>query len=68
MSSLGYVNLGLPSRLNVDDENDMNWVEASGEGQSVVEEFNSYDHSKRTPMDQDLLSYWGVSGLLLHVD
>ena len=42
MSSLGYANLGLPSRLNVDDENDMNWLEASMEGQSVEEEFNSY--------------------------
>jgi len=68
MSSLGYANLGLPSRLNVDDENDMNWLEASMEGQSVEEEFNSYDHSKRTSIDQDLLSYWGVSGLLSHVN
>ena len=68
MSSLGYANLGLPSRLNVDDENDMNWLEASMEGQSVEEKFNSYDHSKRTSIDQDLLSYWGVSGLLSHVN
>ena len=68
MSSLGYANLGLPSRLNVDDENDMNWHETSVEGQSVEEEFTSYDHSKRTSIDQDLLSYWGVSGLLSHVN
>jgi hypothetical protein len=61
MTSLGYVNLGLPSRLNVDDEDDMNWLEASVEGQSVDEEFTAYDHSKQAPIDQDLLSYWGVS-------
>lgn len=67
MTPLGYANLGLPSRLNVDDETDMNWIEASVEGQSVDEEFNAYDHSKRAPIDQDLLVYWGVSGLLLSV-
>jgi hypothetical protein len=68
LTSLGYANLGLPSRLNVDDENEMNWLEASVEGQSVEEEFNTYDRSKRTHMDQDLLSYWGVSGLLSRVN
>ena len=68
MTSLGYVNLGLPSRLNVDDENDMNWFETSIEGQSVDEEFAAYDHSKRAPIDQDLLVYWGVSGLLQSVN
>jgi hypothetical protein len=62
MTSLGYVNLGLPSRLNV-EETDMNWDEASVEGQSVSEEFSAYDLSKRAPIDQDLLVYWGVSGL-----
>lgn len=67
MTSLGYANLGLPSRLNVDDEGDMNWPEASVEGQSVEEEFTSYDHSKRAPIDQDLLVYWGVSSQLLIV-
>lgn len=66
MTNLGYANLGLPSRLNVEDEDDMNWFEASVEGQSVDEEFAAYDHSKpRAPIDQDLLVYWGVSGLLL---
>jgi hypothetical protein len=63
MTSLGYANLGLPSRLNVEDETDMNWDEPSVEGQSVDEEFSAYDLSKRAPIDQDLLVYWGVSGL-----
>jgi hypothetical protein len=68
LTSLGYANLGLPSQLNVDDEDEMNWPEASVEGQSIEEEFNTYDHSMWTHMDQDLLSYWGVSGLLLCVN
>lgn len=63
MTSLGYANLGLPSRLNVEDEFDMNWDEASVEGQSVDDEYTAYDLSKRAPIDQDLLVYWGVSGL-----
>lgn len=63
-TSLGYVNLGLPSRLNVDNEDDMNWPDVSVEGQSVDAEFTAYDRSKRAPIDQDLLSYWGVSDLL----
>ena len=64
MTSLGYANLGLPSRLNVEDETDMIWDEPSVEGQSVDEEFTAYDLSKpRAPIDQDLLVYWGVSGL-----
>lgn len=68
LTSLGYANLGLPSQLTVDEENDMNWPEISLEGQSVDEEFKSYNSSKRTAIDQDLLSYWEVSlQLLLHV-
>ena len=66
MTNLGYANLSLPSRLNVEDEDDTNWFEASEEGQSVDKEFTAYDHSKpRAPIDQNLLVYWGVSGLLL---
>ena len=65
MTSLGYANLGLPSRLNVNDETDMNWDESSDEGHSVDEEFTAYDHSKQAPIDQDPLVYWGVSTNLL---
>jgi hypothetical protein len=68
LTSLKYANLGLPSQLNINDEDEMNWLEASMEGQSVEEEFNTYDCSMQTHMDQDLLSYWGVSGLLSHVN
>jgi hypothetical protein len=60
-TSVGYANLGLPSQLIIDDENNMNWPEASLEGQSVDEEFTSYDCSKWTGINQDLLSYWEVS-------
>jgi hypothetical protein len=60
-TSLGYANLGLPSQLTVDEDNDMNWPEVSLEGQSVDEEYKSYNQSKRTAIDQDLLSYWEVS-------
>jgi hypothetical protein len=65
MTSLGYVNLGLPSRLNISDDDDMNWPEDSAEGQSVDEEFSAYDTTKRAPLNQDLLRYWGVSVLFL---
>jgi hypothetical protein len=60
-TSLGYVNLGLPSQLIIDDENNMNWPEPSLEGQLVDKEFTSYNCSKWTRIDQDLLSYWEVS-------
>ena len=69
MTSLGYANLGFPSQLTVNEENDMNWPELSLEGQSVDEEFKAYNSSKQTAIDQDLLSYWEVSllQLLSHV-
>lgn len=61
LTSLGYANLGLPSELIIDDENDMNWPEPSLEGQSLDKEFTSYNYSKWTRIDQYLLSYWEVS-------
>lgn len=59
-TALGYVNLGLPSELNVDDEDDMSWPEPSMEGQSIDEEYSSYNSTHRSKMDVDLLSYWEV--------
>jgi hypothetical protein len=63
-TSLGYTNLGLLSWLNIDVDDEMNWPEASVEGQSIEEEFTTYDNSKQAPINQDLFAYWGVSGLL----
>jgi hypothetical protein len=60
MTELGYMNYGLPLHLNVDND-DMNWPKVSVERQSIDEEFDSYDHSKYTSLDQDLLLHWEVS-------
>src|ERR1700688_2152828 len=60
-TALGYVNLGLPSELSIDDDDSMNWPEVSMEGQSIDKEYNSYNHTARSKMDVDLLLYWEVS-------
>jgi hypothetical protein len=59
MTELGYMHYGLPLCLNVDN-NEMNWPEVSVEGRSIDEDFDSYNHSKYTSVDQDLLSHWEV--------
>jgi hypothetical protein len=66
-TNLGYINLGLPSQLTIDDENDMSWPEVSLEGLSVDEEFRTYNSTKRTAINQDLLSYWEVSCSYFHM-
>lgn len=60
--ALGYINLGLTSRLNVVD-NDMNWEGDSTELQLVEQEYHGYAYSACSRIDTDLLTYWAVSVL-----
>jgi hypothetical protein len=61
---LGYVNLGLPSNLNLDDDG-MNWAESSSATQSVDQEYTAYGFGAPTKLDVDILKFWEVSKLLL---
>jgi hypothetical protein len=62
-TSLGYVNLGLPAHLNIDD--DMNWADTSMEDRSVRDEYHAYSFGMRSKMDINLLKFWEVCDVIL---
>jgi hypothetical protein len=62
-TSLGYVNLGLPSNLNIDDDDDLNWDDNNKEILSLEAEYQGYAFGSRPGIDTDLLLYWEVSDL-----
>jgi hypothetical protein len=59
-TALGYVNLGLPSNLNLGDDNELNWAEKSFDTQSIDEEYRSYGFGVLTRLDVDILKFWEV--------
>jgi hypothetical protein len=65
-TTLGYVNLGLPSRLTLDsdDENGLNWAQANSgldtDTQSVDQEYSAYAFGALTKLDVDILKFWEV--------
>lgn len=60
-TKIGYVNYGLPSCFNVDNDADLNWPNAAGETLSLEQEYQSYLKERLFPMDTDLVKYWEVS-------
>jgi hypothetical protein len=59
-TTLGYVNLGLPSNFNLTDDNELGWGETSLDTQSVDEEYHSYGYGVLTKLDVDILKFWEV--------
>lgn len=59
-TALGYVNLGLPSNLNLTDDNELDWAETSFDTQSVEEEYRSYGFGVLTKLDVNILKFWEV--------
>ena len=59
-TALGYVNLGLPSNLNLTDDNELDWVETSFDTQSVEQEYHSYGYGVLTKLDVNMLKFWEV--------
>ena len=59
-TSLGYVNLGLPSHLTLDDDNELNWADRSVDTQSVDQEYSAYAFGTLAKLDTDLLKFWEV--------
>lgn len=57
---LGYVNLGLPSNLNLTDDNELDWAETSFDTQSVDQEYHSYAYGVLTKLDANILKFWEV--------
>ena len=53
---LGYVNLGLPSHLNINDDS-LNWADMSMDQQSVHEEYHTYSFGAHMKMDVNLLKF-----------
>lgn len=58
-TNLGYINLGLPSHLNIDD-NSLNWADTSMEDCSVKDEYSAYAFGVRSKIDVNLLKFWEV--------
>lgn len=59
-TTLGYVNLGLPSNLNLIDDDELDWASTSSDRQSVDEEYHSYGYGVLTKLDVDILKFWEV--------
>jgi hypothetical protein len=59
-TALGYVNLGLPSNLNLTDDNELGWAETSFDAQSVDQEYHSYSFGVLTKLDVNILKFWEV--------
>jgi hypothetical protein len=62
VTAIGYINLGLPSEYNVDDD-DMLWPSGESGGQTVEEEYRSYAFGARAEgefLGVDLLKFWEV--------
>jgi hypothetical protein len=59
-TSLGYVNLGLPSHLTLDDDNELNWADNSLDTQSVDQEYSTYAFGTLAKLDTDILKFWEV--------
>lgn len=60
-TSLGYVNLGLPSHLTLDDDNELNWADSTSvDTQSVDQEYSAYTFGTLAKLDTDLLKFWEV--------
>ena len=64
-TSLGYVNIGLPSQYNVDDDDDdgLDWSIGGSGVRTVEEEFRLYAFGTLTDfevLDTDLLKFWEV--------
>ena len=62
-TSLGYVNLGLPSRLTLDDDDELNWADNSLDPQSVDQEYSAYAFGALAKLDTDILKFWEVRDL-----
>jgi hypothetical protein len=62
-TSLRYVNLGLPSHLTLDDDNELNWADNSIDTQSVDQEYSAYAFGTLAKLDIDLLKFWEVCDL-----
>jgi hypothetical protein len=60
-TSLGYVNLSLPSNLNLTEEDELNWAETSFETQTVDAEYSAYSFGVLTKLDVNILKFWEVS-------
>ena len=58
-TNLGYINLGLPSHLNIED-NSLNWADTSMEHCSVMNEYSTYAFGVRLKIDVNLLKFWEV--------
>jgi len=58
-TALGYVNLGLPSHFDIDD-NEMNWSDNSLNMQNVEQEYYPYVLGNKSWLDVDLLKFWEV--------
>ena len=58
-TNLGYINLGLPSHLNVDDDS-LNWADTSMEHRSALDEYRAYGFGVRSRIDVNLLKFWEV--------
>ena len=72
-TSLGYINIGLSSQYNVDDDDDdsLDWSIGGSGVQTVEEEFCLYAFGALTDfkvLDMDLLKFWEVHYHLLHYD
>jgi hypothetical protein len=59
-TSLGYVNLGLPSHLTLDNDNELNWADNSLDTQSVDQEYSTYAFGTLAKLDIDILKFWEV--------
>jgi hypothetical protein len=61
-TSLGYINLGLPSRLTLDDDDEgLNWATNSSlDTQSVDQEYSAYAFGTLAKIDVDILQFWEV--------
>jgi len=58
-TSLGYVNLGLPLHLTLDN-NELNWADNSLDTQSVDQEYSAYAFGTLAKLDTDILKFWEV--------
>jgi hypothetical protein len=57
---LGYVNLGLPSNLDLTDDNELGWAETSFDTQSMDEEYHSHSFGMLMKLDVNILKFWEV--------
>jgi hypothetical protein len=57
---LRYVNLGLPSHLTLNNDNELNWADNSLDTQSVDQEYSTYAYGTLAKLDTDILKFWEV--------